>query len=411
MTDNPSAPRPHGRWPPLVIDFTTAWSGPLCGAVLAGFGWDVVKIETASRPDVTRRLGPFVDGIAGLERSGYFDTLNRSKRSVAIDLANARGHDVAERLCLTADVVLENFSPGVMQRLGLGYEQLRERNPALVMASISGYGATGPESRYVAYGQTIEAASGVDAITGYAAGTPMACGAPIADQIGGLTAAFQVMAAIQHRRLTDHGAYLDISMLEAMVAMLPAELLDYQLNGHVTGPHANADARHAPHGVYPCRGSDRWVAIAVDSDAEWQGLCAALAQPDWLADERFSTRQGRQRLCLALDALLGAATLQHDAAALVERLRAANVPATEVLDGFGLQADATLAARGFYVDVETSEGGQRKIPGALANFSATPLTFSHGGPRLGEHTRAVLREVLLLDDAAIDELISVGALS
>lgn len=400
-----AAPRP-----PLVIDLTTAWSGPLCGAVLADFGWDVVKIETSTRPDVTRRLGPFAEGVQGLERSGYFDSLNRRKRSVALDLRNPEGRRIARELCLAADVVVENFSPGVMDRLGLGYDELAAENSRLIMVSISGYGATGPEHKCVAYGQTVEAYTGMDAATGYPGGEPAACGAPIADHIGGMTGAFAAFAALRHQRATGEGQHIDVSMVEALIAMMPSAFLDYQIDGTLPEPHGNLDREMAPHGCYPCVGDDRWIAIAVNTDDEWRAFCDVLGLDDLAADGALDDAHARLVARDAVDERIAEVTAMRDGDELVGALRNAGVPATMVLNSEGLMADETLRARGFLTPIETNEVGPRVIAGRQASISFADAPITRGGPRLGEHTGQILRDLLQIGDAEIDALAESGAL-
>ncbi|MCC7363815.1 MAG: CoA transferase [Dehalococcoidia bacterium] len=403
---------PAGRRRPLVIDLTSAWSGPQCTSVLADQGWDVVKVESSTRPDVTRRLGPWANGEPGLERSGYFQTLNRGKRSIAIDLRTPGGKDLARQLCLRADVVVENFSPGVMQRLGLDYASLSPEAPGLIVASISGYGAEGPESAYVAYGQTIEAVAGLDAATGYGGDEPMACGAPIADHVGGMTAASAILAAYYRRETADgRGCHIDLSMVEALLALMPAGPIEYQLDDVVRMPAGNRDSLLAPHGCYPAKGDDAWVAISVTDTAEWRALAEVLglgATLDLAALDDAASRKAHED---AIDAAIRAATRAIEPGALQEQLRAAGVPATVVLDGNGLRTDETLSARGFFADVTIEGDRPRSITGRQALFSYLPATLPGRAPRLGEHTADVLHEVLGMEADAVAELTRAGVLN
>lgn len=399
------------RWPPLVLDFTAAWSGPQCTAVLADLGWDVVKVESAGRPDVTRRLGPWADGLPGLERSGYFQTLNRGKRSIAINLRAEAGRAIARQLCERADVVVENYSPGVMEKLGLGYSALAAANAGLVMASISGYGGTGPERSYVAYGQTIEAVAGLDGATGYAGGPPMACGAPIADHIAGMTAAGAILAAMHRRRLGGAGCHIDLSMVESLLALMPSGVINFQLTGVEPGPHGNADDELCPHGCYRCAGENRWLALTVANTEQWLALCRVLELAGVLDVNALVTAARRRERQPEVDVAIGGATRRQDATDLQARLRAAGVPATEVLDGYGLRADASLAQRGFFAEVETAEGGARTIPGRQALFSHLREGPPRRAPTLGEHTGDVLADVLGFEPGRVAELVGEGVLA
>jgi len=406
--DNPGDRPAHE--PPLVIDFTAAWAGPLCGCVLADFGWRVIKVETSTRPDVTRRLGPFAGGIAGLERSGYFETLNRGKQSIALDLTTETGRQFARQLCDRADAVVENFSPGVMERLGLSYAELARTNPSLVMVSISGYGATGPERNYVAYGQTIEAVSGLDAATGYAGGSPAACGAPIADHVAGMTGALGAFAAMRRRRNSGVGCHVDVSMVEALLSLTPTGLLDYQLTGHLQEPRGNQDDRLAPHGCYPCAGEDSWVALAIGADGGWHALCEVLGLGAAKQDPKFAGQYRRWVSRAELDAIVAEATHHWQADELTSALRRAGIAATQVLNVDGLNLDESLSARRFFAEIETAEAGRRLIPGRQARFSFLDAGLRVRAPRLGEHTTAVLEELLGMADEDIRAARDAGAL-
>lgn len=393
-----------------MVDFTTAWAGPLCGVVLADFGWRVLKVESATRPDVTRRLGPWADEVQGMERSGYFHTINRGKESISLDLRTESGRRIAKEICLEADVVVENFSPGVMGRLGLSYEELSKERPDLVMVSISGYGATGPERTYVAYGQTVEAFAGLDAATGYSDGPPMACGSPIADHVGGMTGALAAMAAVYRLRETGIGANVDVSMVEGLLTTIPTGVLDFALSGIVHRPQGNADRDIAPHGVYATSESDEWVALEAGRDEQWIALCVALGAPQLATDPEFTTLEDRLDNRERLDREIETLTRMWEGSALVEELRNAGVPATQGLNGAKMLTDATLSARKYFVEIETPETGKRRIPGRQGVFSYLPADKLGRPPRLGEHTVAVLEEVLGLGTDDIAALEAEGAL-
>jgi benzylsuccinate CoA-transferase BbsF subunit len=270
------------------------------------------------------------------------------------------------------------------------------------MASISGYGAAGPEHSYVAYGQTIEAAAGLDAATGYAGGPPMACGAPIADHIAGMTAAGAILAAVERRRQTGEGCVIDLSMVDALVAMMPSGIIDFQFTGLSPAPHGNDHELIVPHGCYPCRGENRWIALAAATPAEWQALCAVL-QPN-LDVAELAPLERRRAARERVDAAIAAAAAAWDPHELQEQLRTAGVPATEVLDGYGLRDDVTMTEREYFTPIQSAAVGERLIPGRHALFSYLPPTLPRRAPILGEQTAEILGEVLGMSSDEIERL-------
>ncbi|MFL5846416.1 MAG: CaiB/BaiF CoA transferase family protein [Solirubrobacteraceae bacterium] len=374
-----------------VLDFTQAWAGPLCTQTLADFGADVVKVESETRPDVSRMMGPYPEA-ADVDLSGYFLELNRNKRSVALNLRLPEEVEIARRLAEQADVVVENFAPGVLDRLGLGYDVLKETRPDLVMLSISGFGATGPDRAAVAFGQQIEAESGLMSLTGYGDGVPMKPGVSYPDPVAGVAGVGAVMAALLHRDRTGEGQWIDLSMLEITAALLVQPLMEYARTGVSPAATGNASALWSPHGIYPATGEDRWIAIECDDEEQWRAL-ASRAGLGWEDDPRFASNAERLAYRGELDAALGAWTAGQDRDAIADELQAAGVPAAAVADVADLHADPHLRARGWWQTVEHARAGRLDLQGPPARLTATPARVRLAPPLLGEHTEAVKAEL------------------
>jgi benzylsuccinate CoA-transferase BbsF subunit len=376
-----------------VLDFTQAWAGPMCTQTLADFGADVLKIESETRPDVSRTMGPYPGDRTDWDASGYFLELNRNKRSISLNLREPAGVETALALADHADVVVENFAPGVLDRLGLGYEILRARRPALIMLSISGFGSTGPDRAAVAFGQQVEAECGLMSLTGYGDGIPLKPGVSYPDPVAGIGGAGAVACALLHRERTGEGQWIDLSMLEITVSLLVEPVLRHARSGVADGAHGNASRYMAPHGIYRCAGVDRWIAIACHDDEQWQALAAVAGAQPWARDHRFASNAGRLEHREELDGLLGHWTAPHDAGTLSVTLQGAGVPAAAVADPGDLAADPHLRARGWWQHVEHPLAGSLDLPGPIARLSQTPAVASRRPPLLGEHTAEVMAEL------------------
>ncbi|MBI2963614.1 MAG: CoA transferase [Deltaproteobacteria bacterium] len=393
-----------------VADFTWVWAGPFCTLQLAHLGAEVIRVETPQRPCVTRLLPPFADLEPGLNRSGYFNQYNQGKRSLSLNLKNPRGIEIARRLIERSDVVAENFAAGVMERMGLGYDDIRRLKPDVVMVSISGYGRSGPEKEFVSYGPATVPLAGFSAVTGYAGGPPMHVGISYGDPTAGLHAALAVLAALHHRRRTGEGQFIDVSLWEASASLLPDALLDHEMNGIDPSRDGNRHPRMAPHGVFRCAGEDRWVSIVVGDETEWRALCSAMEDPALAADPRFATLAERKRNEDGLEERIHQWTRSLAPDEVTRRLQAAGVAAFTTMTNQDLAEDPHLARRGFFVDLPHPEVGPRHHAGIPWRMSATPCTVESPAPCLGEHTRDVLERVLAYGPAEIDALAAAGAL-
>ncbi len=389
-----------------VADFGHVWAGPYCSATLADMGAEVIKIESIQRLDVHRRQGPYPEKQPGHNRSGVWNAQNRGKRSVTFNLSTPGGRDLARRLVAVSDVVVENFSPGVMQRLGLDYESLRAVNPRIVMVSLSAFGQTGPQSAYVGYGPSLDAWSGLTALTGYPGGAPLALGGIFPDTGSALQAAFAIQAALHRRDRTGEGCYIDFSELEAAILLI-GDLVVGQLSGDMTSQAlGNADPHYAPQGAWPTRGEDRWLALSVPDQRAWQGLCALLGREEWAADPALASAAGRQERHAEIAAAIAAWAAQQEALSAMHALQAAGVPAAVNQDVPGLLADPQLRDRGFFQELPHPEVGETLVYGAIWRLSDTPGGTGTAAPVLGQDNDFVLQDVLGLDPAEIQRLVA-----
>jgi benzylsuccinate CoA-transferase BbsF subunit len=377
-----------------VADFTWVWAGPFCTLQLAHLGAEVIRIESATRPCVTRLLPPWPDSQPGLNRSGYFNQYNQGKRSLALNLKQPEALEVAKKIIIKSDIVTENFAGGVMDRLGLGYEALKQIKSDVIMISLSGYGATGPEKEYISYGPAQVPMSGLSSLTGYKGWRPMHVGISYGDPNGGLHGAFAVMCALMYRARTGKGQYIDMSQWETSTAMVAEGLLDYRMNGTQPGRDGNRDPRMAPHGVFRCAGQDQWVSIAARDEQEWHRLCAAIGQPALATDPRFATLGDRKRNEDELEALITSWSSTRSPYGVTQELQAAGIPSAPSMSNKDLSTDPHLNSRSIFVYLEHSEVGTKQHVGIPWQLSKTPLTVRKSAPLLGEDTAYVLREIL-----------------
>jgi crotonobetainyl-CoA:carnitine CoA-transferase CaiB-like acyl-CoA transferase len=410
-----AAPGLDGDTRPLsgvhVLDFSWVWGGPFCTLQLAQLGADVIRVESARRSCLFRNLLPFADNIPGLNRAGLFNQVNQGKRSVLLDLSNPNALEVARTMVAWADVVVENFAPGVLTRIGLGYEALRPVRPDLIMISISGYGQTGPYRNYVSYGGLSGSQSGFYAQNGPSTDEPRDLGVTYADPAGGTLGALAILLALVNRALTGEGQYIDLSMLEALGTVGAEGLLEVAMNGHEPRRLGNHDRRMSPHNCYKARGdAEVWVSIAVGTDAEWRALCEAIGQPSLADDARFRTADLRRRKEEELDRIITQWTRHRDRWEITEMLQRAGVAAFPTLSNQDLFEDPHLMERGFVVDVDHPEAGRRKHTGICWTMSGTPNRKMTRAPLLGEHTDEVMQSVFGYSPDEIERLKAEGVL-
>ena len=365
-----------------VVDFSRALAGPFCAQMLGDMGADVVKIEARQGGDDSRGWGPPFIG----QESTYFFAMNRNKRSVTLDLK--KGRHIAERLLQSADVVVENFSPGTMARLGIGWEQVKDYNPRLVYCSISGYGQTGPGASLPGYDMTAQGASGLMSVTGH--DQPTRVGVSIADQVAGMFAAYSVVSALYARRDTGQGQFIETSLLGGMVATLMHHASAYLNAGKVAGLQGNTHATIAPYETLPT--GDGFINIGVANERLWQRFCELMDMPQLLADERFTTNADRVRNRPALAALIAERFSRCTTAELVARLTGAGIPADAIQDVAQAFDDPRVLHLGLRLGMEHATAGHIEVAGLPYLLSGTPATARLAPPTLGQHTDEVLLE-------------------
>jgi crotonobetainyl-CoA:carnitine CoA-transferase CaiB-like acyl-CoA transferase len=369
-----------------VLDLTNVLAGPFCTYQLALMGAEVVKVEQPVRGDLARRLG--ADPAAAKRGMGAsFVAVNAGKQSVTLDLKHPEGKEVLKRLVAEADVLVENFRPGVMDRLALGYEALSKLKPSLVYCAISGFGKDGPFAQRPAYDQIIQGASGVMSITGDAATAPLRVGYPVSDTVGGLTAAFAVASALIGARQTGEGRYIDVSMLEATLATMGWVVSNYLNAGVEPVPMGNANFTAAPSGTF--RTGDGLINIAANEDKQYAALCDEMGRPDLKADSRFADRHARKANRAALTIELEAAFAARSAAEWEERLIRMGVPAGQVLTVPEIVEHPHLRGRGFVAELDAPDGKQR-VTRCGFRFGDANLAPSRSAPELSADTAAWL---------------------
>ena len=331
--------------------------------------------------------------MVGVNRSGMFSSINLSKRSVALNLAHPEGQEIARKLVKLSDIVTENFTVGNMKKFGLSYEELRAIKPGLVMLSGTPLGQNGPYAKTVGWGPTTQAFAGICHLTGYPGGYPCGIGGTWPDFQIGVTMLFVLLAALHHRDSTGEGQHIDLAMAETVTAMLPEAFMDFFMNGRDAGPIGNRDECMAPHGVFPVAGDDRWIAIAIATDAEFGALCEALGVPAMAAEARFARVGARLEHVAALEAEIAARTRGFDRDDLVAKLRERGLAAGPVYRVDELMADAAMQSSGMLVKLKHGESGERIVPGIPVRFSAFEPDY-RPSPLIGEHSEEVLSGLL-----------------
>ena len=371
----------------LVVDLTRVLAGPYCTLVLADLGARVVKVEAPGRGDDARAIGPFVGGA-----SAYFLSLNRGKESIALDLRDAADRALFERLLARADVLVENFRPGVLERLGFGWEGLHARFPRLVVARVSGFGQTGPYAARPAYDVVVQGMGGVMSLTGHPGGPPARVGTSTGDITAGLFTAIGVLSALVERARSGLGREVDVAMLDCQVATLENAIARYQATGEVPGPLGTRHPSIAPFQAFATR--DGHVVVAAGNDALFAKLCAALERPGLASDPRFASNELRTRHVDALAAELGRAFAERASAEWLARLEAAGVPCGPLNDVAAVLADPQVRARNMVVEVLDPEAGRVALAGNPVKLRGVPDPPTRApAPRLDEHRDAIVREL------------------
>ena len=383
-----------------IADFTVHAAGPFCTHMLSQLGAEVIKVETALRPDIFRKP----HAVYGRQGPATFDQVSSNKLSVRLNLKHPDGVALAKQLVSVADVAAESFRAGVMDRLGLGYKVLREVKRDIVMVSVSSSGQTGPESHFAGYAPLFGAWGGLGYLSGHADGPPVEM-RHVMDHSVGMNAALATIAALHKRRRTGEGCHVDVAARE-VASSLVGDALTAASAGVAVERMGNADLRRAPHGLYPTREDDRWLAIAVSTDKQWHSLATLIGRPDLATDPRYAAAPDRHANSVDLDAPLTAWTSARLAEEAVEQLQTAGIPAHISWAASDIVADRHMRSRGSIMDVTETDGATRAAVGRVARFSTDDSPgITRGTPALGADEAYVYGDLLGLSQAKIDELI------
>ncbi|MCK4512516.1 CoA transferase [bacterium] len=385
-----------------VLDLTRVLSGPYCTLILADQGAEVVKIEQPGQGDDARHLGPPYAG----PDSGFFVSINRNKKSLALDLKRPEGRDLFLRLVDHADVLVENFRPGIMDRLECGYSELSKRNSRLVFCSISGFGQTGPYRDRPGYNLTVQAMSGVMTLSGEEGSLPYPIGVPVGDIPAGIYAATAIAMALYQRERTGMGRQIDISLFDALLSMVEFPIVRYGLTREIPGPMGNRHPSITPYGVFRTR--DDSIAIAVGSELLWEKFCHALDREEWLADPRFATNADRTVHVDALQQEIEDSLAQNPAPVWIDRLLVNGIPVAPINRISDLYDDIHVRERGMLTSLKQPGFGAVTVAGTPIQWGQTGNTDYRPAPRLGEHTRSVLCDWLAVTADAVDEYVAMG---
>jgi crotonobetainyl-CoA:carnitine CoA-transferase CaiB-like acyl-CoA transferase len=385
-----------------VLELAQIMAGPTCGLMLADLGADVIKVERVPGGDDTRRMNrPSVNG-----ESAAFMAMNRNKRGIALNLKLPAAREALKRMVAQADVLTENYRKGALQKLGLGYDDLKKINPALIYCSITGYGQTGPYAEKGGFDLIAQAASGLMSITGDPGGAPAKVGSPVCDINAGLLGAIGVLAAYVHRLKTGEGQLVDASLFEAGIQQTFWQSAIYFATGTPPGPLGSAHPLSAPYQAF--RAADGWFTIGGANQANWERMARVLGAPEWLADPRFATNAERMKNLDALVALMNARLKTRKVRDWIGALEAEGVPCGPINSIAEMAADPHTAAREMIVELEHPRAGRTRALGLPVKLSATPGGISRPAPLLGEHTREVLAE-FGFSGAEIEALFAAGA--
>lgn len=394
-----------------IVAFSWAMVGPLTLKFFADHGATVIRVETNARPCVTRLSAPFRDGRPGIDRSGYFNHFSANMLGVSIDMSQPAGVALARELIARADVVMENFTPGVMERWGLGYEALKEIRPDLIVARQNGFGADGPYRNLAAFGMILSAIAGIPNFIGWPDRGPLPVGvAAYTDCISPRFMAAAVVAALEYRDRTGRGQLIDLAQFETAIGFVLPGVLDFAANGREPALRANASDTAAPHGVYRCRGDERWLALSVLDDAQWRALCEAVGDAQRADDPRFATLDARRRNEAQLDELVAGWVDGLDAEEAMQRLQAAGVPCGAVHDAGAVLGDAQLRHRNLFWPMQHAEMGTFTHLGSSMTLTETPALPRRPSPCIGEHNEYVLTKILGKSDDEFVELLAAGVL-
>ncbi len=392
-----------------ILAFCWAVVGPLSMKFFADHGATVIRVETRKRPCTMRSSAPYKDNVPNYNKGGYFNYYNSNILSLSLNMQLPEARAIAKRLSVECDVFMENYTPGNMEKWGLSYEELKKERPDIIMMRQSGYGSWGPYKNLPAFGMVLVPIAGLPNFIGWPDGEPLPVGvSAYTDCISPRFATAALIAALDHRKKTGKGQLLDLSQFETAIYFIAPALLDYVANNREPERIGNSSPYAAPHGVYPCKGEDRWCTIAVSNDDEWASLCNEMRKPEYITDPRFNTFDNRKKNEGELNTLIDEWTPQCTPEEIMERLQSVGVPAGVVKNTKDVFEDPQLNQRNIYWPMEHSEMGMFTHLGQSFLLSKTPSQPFSPSPLLGEHTEYVCTEILGMSDEEFVELMQAG---
>lgn len=387
-----------------VADFSQVWAGPYVTMLMAFMGAQVIKVESEGRPDFSRMQSITTrKRYPGRENSPVFHDLNLNKLDVTINSRNPKGVDLAKKLVAISDVVVENFRPGVMDRLGLGYEALREVKEDIIYFSSSTRGNFGPESRYAGFAVSFAGLSGLAELTGYPDRPPQTMAGRM-DLISGVTGTFSILAALNYRQKTGKGQQIDMASTDSISVLLGDVFMDYTMNQRVQTRKANKDDIMAPHNCYRCKGEDKWISIAISTDEEWNSFAKAIGNPEWSREKKYADAFSRKQNEEELDKLISEWTKNYTPYEVMELLQRQGIAAMPSLNSEEIYNDLHLKERKFSTELEHPVVGKQKVVGLPWKFSETPGGIYRHSPTFGQDNQYVFSELLGLSDNEIQTL-------
>ena len=392
-----------------VLDFCWVAAGPMTTGYLAEYGATVVRIESRRRADPLHTSPPVRGKGKGL-KSGYYANYNANKYALGLNLSTPKALEIVKRMVAWADMVSENFTPGTMERLSLGFDELRKIKPDIILFSTSMLGRGGPNSKLPGFGAVLSSLSGMTGITGWPDRDPTNPYGAYTDFIAPRFCVPTILAALDYRRRTGIGQHIDMSQLEVALQFIAPLMLDRANNGREGRRTGNRHESAAPHGAFPCKGEERWITITCMTDAHWHALRAVLGESAWMREERFATLLGRKRDEDELERLLAEATRSWDASRLMQALQGAGVPAGVVQSNKDMIEDPQLEHRGHFVYYEKPDIGRHPVQRSEFRLARAPAARNWATPLIGEHTRHVCKNILGMSDEEIDPLIAEGVL-
>jgi len=394
-----------------VIDMSMGWAGPLVSMLLADFGAQVIKVEARGHLDWWRSGVSTPDtGKKPYEQSSLFNTVNRNKYGVTLELTDPRCREMLLSLVDLSDVVIENFTPRVMKNLMLGYPVLTKQNPEIIMVSMPAFGLNGSMKDYLGVGTTIDCMAGIASLTGYEKGGPRLQPNAYGDPVGGLNGAIAVMMALRHRAVTGKGRHIEIALLESSIHHVAIPFMDYVMNKNIQQRIGNRHPYMAPHGCYKCKGKDQWVNISIGTDQQWESLCKVMDNRELMKTSLFSDALSRWHNQDKLNSIIEAWTLKYANKDIADLLQKANVPAGVLLNNQEIAESAHLKTRGFFEEIDRQYVGKHFYPGFVPRFSKTPGKIRKAAPCLGEDNYYIFGSLLGMTEKEIKGLENSGVI-